>query len=93
MAVAVQMVVRGLDYDYVIIGMGVAALASDGLRSEEWLDSALEMQRMVFGRAETGVRAHICGDLRGRNRLRGPAGVGAVIVKDDRGSQPAADSG
>ena len=26
MAVALQMVVRGLDYDYVIIGMGVAAL-------------------------------------------------------------------
>ena len=48
---------------------------------------------LAFGRAETGVRAHICGDVRGQTHLRGPAGVAAVIVKGDRGSQPAADSG
>lgn len=46
-ALVLQMVMRGLDY--MITGMGEAALESDGLRSEEWLQSALEMQRLVFG--------------------------------------------
>ena len=46
-ALVLQMVMRGLDY--MIIGMGVAALESETARSQEWLQSALEMQRMVFG--------------------------------------------
>ncbi len=46
-ALVLQMVIRGLDY--MIVGMGVASLESEGLKSEEWLQSALEMQRMVFG--------------------------------------------
>ena len=45
-ALVLQMVMRGLDY--MIVGMGVAALESEGARSEEWLQSAIEMQRMVF---------------------------------------------
>ena len=46
-ALVLQMVMRGLDY--MIIGMGVAALESDAAKSQEWLQSALEMQRMVWG--------------------------------------------
>ena len=46
-ALVLQMVMRGLDY--MIVGMGVAALESEAERSQEWLQSALEMQRMVFG--------------------------------------------
>ncbi|MCY3802614.1 MAG: hypothetical protein OXG46_13690 [Chloroflexi bacterium] len=46
-ALVLQMVMRGLDY--MIIGMGVAALESEGAKSQEWLQSALEMQRMVWG--------------------------------------------
>ena len=46
-ALVLQMVMRGLDY--MIVGMGTAALESDAARSQEWLQSALEMQRMVFG--------------------------------------------
>ena len=46
-ALVLQMVMRGLDY--MITGMGVAALESEPARSEQWLQSALEMQRMVFG--------------------------------------------
>ena len=46
-AVILQMVMRGLDY--MIIGMGVAALESEGAKSQEWLQSALAMQRMVWG--------------------------------------------
>lgn len=46
-ALVLQMVMRGSDY--MIVGMGVAALESDAMESEEWLQSALAMQRMVFG--------------------------------------------
>ncbi len=46
-ALVLQMVMRG--FDYMIVGMGVAALESDAVESEEWLQSALAMQRMVFG--------------------------------------------
>ena len=47
-ALVLQMVMRGLDY--MITGMGVAALeTTDTVKSQEWLQSALEMQRMVFG--------------------------------------------
>ncbi|MCY4109114.1 MAG: hypothetical protein OXG11_08810 [Chloroflexi bacterium] len=46
-ALILQTVMRGLDY--MIIGMGVAALESEGAKSEEWLQSALAMQRMVWG--------------------------------------------
>lgn len=46
-ALILQMVMRG--FDYMIVGMGVAALESDAVESEEWLQSALAMQRMVFG--------------------------------------------
>lgn len=45
-ALVLQMVMRGLDY--MIVGMGLAALESEGARSEEWLQSAIEMQRIVF---------------------------------------------
>ena len=53
-----QMVMRGLDY--MIVGMGVAALESDTARSQEWLQSAL-------GDAADGLRVafHFC-----RSRLR-----------------------
>ena len=47
LALVLQMVMRGLDY--MITGMGVAALEGDTMESEEWLKSALEMQRVWFG--------------------------------------------
>ena len=47
LALVLQMVMRGLDY--MITGMGVAALDSDAVKSQEWLQSALEMQRVWFG--------------------------------------------
>ncbi len=46
-ALVLQMVMRG--FDYMIVGMGVAALESNAVKAEEWLQSALAMQRMVFG--------------------------------------------
>ncbi len=46
-ALVIQMTMRGLDY--MIVGMGLAALESDAARSDEWLQSALGMQRMVWG--------------------------------------------
>ena len=46
-AATLQMVMRGLDY--MIVGMGLAALESEAAKSQEWLDSALAMQRMVWG--------------------------------------------
>ena len=46
-ALILQMVMRGLDY--MIVGMGLAALEGDAAESQEWLDSALAMQRMVWG--------------------------------------------
>ena len=46
-AVVVMMVMRGLDY--MIVGMGVASLDSEPERSDEWLQSALAMQRMGWG--------------------------------------------
>lgn len=46
-ALVLQMTMRGLDY--MIVGMGLAALESDAARSDEWLQSALGMQRMVWG--------------------------------------------
>ena len=46
LALVLQMVMRGLDY--IIVGMGVAAMESEGVRSDEWLQSAIEMQRLVF---------------------------------------------
>ena len=46
-AVVVQVVMRG--FDYMIVGMGVAALEGDAAESEKWLASALAMQRTVWG--------------------------------------------
>lgn len=46
-ALVLQMVMRG--FDYMIVGMGVAALETEAVESEEWLQAALAMQRMVFG--------------------------------------------
>ena len=46
-ALILQMVMRGLDY--MIVGMGLAALEGDAAESQKWLDSALAMQRMVWG--------------------------------------------
>ena len=54
-----QMVMRG--FDYMIVGMGVAALESDAAKSQEWLQSALEMQRMVFGLHFTSAVAGLAG--------------------------------
>ena len=48
-----QMVMRGLDY--MITGLGVAALETSGERSQEWLQSAHEMQRLVFGLQFTSI--------------------------------------
>ncbi len=47
LALVLQMVMRG--FDYMIVGMGVAALETEAVESEEWLQAALAMQRMVFG--------------------------------------------
>lgn len=46
LALVLQMVMRGLDY--MIVGLGEAAFESEGVRSEEWLQTAVDMQRMVF---------------------------------------------
>ena len=46
-ALVIQMTMRGLDY--MIVGMGLTALESDTARSQESLQSALAMQRMVWG--------------------------------------------
>ena len=43
----VMMVMRGMDY--MVIGLGVASLEGDPARSEEWLQSAVEMLRMAWG--------------------------------------------
>ena len=61
MAVALvpQMVMRGLDY--MIVGMGVSALESDAAQSQEWLQSALAMQRVVFGLHFTSVVTGLVG--------------------------------
>lgn len=48
-----QMVMRGLDY--MITGLGVAALEASGEQSQEWLQSAHEMQRLVFGLQFTSI--------------------------------------
>ena len=53
-----QMVMRGLDY--MITGMGVAALERSAER-EEWLGSALEMQRMVYGLQFTSIVVGLAG--------------------------------
>ncbi|MDE2765411.1 MAG: hypothetical protein OXI25_03145 [Chloroflexota bacterium] len=47
LALVLQMVMRG--FDYIIVGLGTGALEGDAARSEELLQSALDMQRMVFG--------------------------------------------
>ncbi len=46
-AIVLQMVMRG--FDYMITGMGVASLESSGTESEEWLQSAVHLQRVVWG--------------------------------------------
>ena len=46
-ALTLQMVMRG--FDYMITGNGVAALESSGVESEEWLQSAVGLQRVVWG--------------------------------------------
>ncbi|MDE2802099.1 MAG: hypothetical protein OXK21_04370 [Chloroflexota bacterium] len=47
LALVLQLVMRGLDY--MIAGMGGAALESDAAKSQEWLDAALATQRVWFG--------------------------------------------
>lgn len=44
-----------------ITGLGVAALESSGEESQEWLQSAHEMQRMVFGLQFTSVVVGLAG--------------------------------
>ena len=47
LALVLMMVMRG--FDYILVGLGTGALEGDAARSEELLQSALDMQRMVFG--------------------------------------------
>ena len=54
-----QVVMRG--FDYIITGMGVAALESGAERSEEWLQAALGLQRMVFGLQFTSIVVGLTG--------------------------------
>ena len=58
-ALVLQMVMRG--FDYMITGMGVAALESSGTESEEWLQSAQHLQRMVWGLLFTSNVAGLAG--------------------------------
>ena len=61
MAVAqvLQMVMRG--FDYMIVGMGTAALESDPAGAEAWLQSALALQRTVWGLHFTSALAGFAG--------------------------------
>ena len=54
-----QMVMRG--FDYMLIGMGEAALGPDPAQAEQWLASALAMQRTVWGLHFTGSVAGYAG--------------------------------
>ncbi|MDE2838930.1 MAG: hypothetical protein OXL97_15690 [Chloroflexota bacterium] len=58
-ALALQMVMRG--FDYMITGMGVASLESSGTESEEWLKSAVHLQRVVWGLLFTSNVAGLAG--------------------------------
>ncbi len=58
-ALALQMVMRG--FDYMITGMGVASLESSGAESEEWLRSAVHLQRVVWGLLFTSNVAGLAG--------------------------------
>ena len=48
-----QMIMRG--FDYMIIGMGVAALDGEAPQSDEWLQSAVAMLRTVWGMHFTAI--------------------------------------
>ena len=54
-----QMVMRG--FDYMLIGMGEAALGPDPEQSAQWLETALGMQRTVWGLHFTGSVAGYAG--------------------------------
>lgn len=58
-ALVVMMVMRGLDY--MIIGMGVASLESEGAKSEEWMQSAVAMLRIAWGMLFSGAVAGFAG--------------------------------
>ncbi len=58
-ALILQMVMRG--FDYMITGNGVAALESSGMESEEWLQSAVGLQRVVWGLLFTSNVAGLTG--------------------------------
>ncbi len=58
-ALTLQMVMRG--FDYMITGMGVASLESSGAESEEWLRSAVHLQRVVWGLLFTSNVAGLAG--------------------------------
>ena len=58
-ALVLQMVMRG--FDYMITGMGVASLESSGMESEEWLQSAQHLQRVVWGLLFTSNVAGLAG--------------------------------
>ncbi len=58
-ALVLQMVMRG--FDYMITGMGVASLESSGTESEEWLQSAQHLQRVVWGLLFTSNVAGLAG--------------------------------
>ena len=59
LALVLQMMMRGLDY--MMVGMGAAAIESDAAKSKEWLDAALAMQRVWFSLHLTSVVAGFTG--------------------------------
>ena len=86
-----QLVMRG--FDYIITGIGVAALESAGEKSEEWLQAALGLQRMVFGLQFTSIVVGLAGaailavglmigpePLRIRPALNAVVAVAAVVL-------------
>ena len=58
-ALVLQMVMRG--FDYMITGMGVASLENSGVESEEWLQSGVHLQRVVWGLLFTSNVAGLAG--------------------------------
>ena len=58
-ALTMQMVMRG--FDYMITGLGVASLESSGMESEEWLRSAVHLQRVAWGLLFTSNVAGLTG--------------------------------
>ena len=85
LSVVLMMVMRGLDY--MIVGLGVAALETEGDASGEWLQAAVGMQRMAWGflftssvAGQAGVTVMAVGLIFRPEPLRLPAAVHAVAA-------------